>query len=90
MKEYITPINVFFFFWGLVLLAISEFYPEYLRYYLYLSNAIIIPVMIISLIKQRKKDKLNDTMEFRFAMYRILIMALMLVIFFFVTKQNHV
>ncbi len=87
-KKYITPVNIAFFLWGLLLLTVSILYPEYTRYYLYLSIAVIIPIAVVNLIKMKREDRLNDTINFRLAIYRMLIMALFLVIFFFITKQN--
>lgn len=90
MKKLIIPINVFIFFWGIMLLATSVLYPDFVRYYLYLSIAVIIPIMIINLIKQRKEDKLNNTQNFKLSIYRMLFMVVLLVVVFFVTKQNHI
>ncbi|MCV9928618.1 hypothetical protein OIU83_13195 [Flavobacterium sp. LS1R49] len=88
IKKYVTTINIVYFLWGLVLLAISDLYPEFVRYYLYLSIISIIPMMIMITIKMRREDKLNGTTTFRSAIYRMLVMALMLGIFYFITKQG--
>jgi len=90
IKKYIKPVNIIFFLWGPTLIAISWFYPDYTRYYLYLSIIVIIPVAIVNLIKQRKEDKLNDTREFQASIYRMLIMAAVLVVFYFLTHQKHI
>jgi 4-hydroxybenzoate polyprenyltransferase len=90
MKKYSTPINIAFFLWGLLLLAVSKLYPEYVRYYLYFSIIVIIPIMIVNLIKQRKEDKVNGTRTFQASIYRMLIMAVVLGLFFLITKQNYV
>ena len=90
MKKYITPINIAMFLWGLILITISEVYRDYTRYFLYLSIIIIIPVIIVNMIKQRKEDKINNTKEFQASIYRMLIMAVMLVVFFFITKQYYI
>ncbi|KQX00672.1 hypothetical protein ASC72_07305 [Flavobacterium sp. Root420] len=90
MKKYITPINIAVLLWGLLLLVISGFYPDYTRYYLYLSIIVIIPVAIFNLIKQRKQDKLNNTTEFQTSIYRMLFMAVLLIVFFFITRQNNI
>jgi L-asparagine transporter-like permease len=89
IKKYITPTSIIFL-WGLILIMISLLYPEYTRYYLYLSIIVIIPIAIISLIKQRKEDKVNDTKEFQSSIYRMLFMAVILGVFFFITKMNHI
>ena len=78
------------FLWGLILIAITEWYYEYARYYLYVSIAVIIPIMIWNLIKQKKKDKINGTREFQSSIYRMLIMAVVLIIIFYITKQEHI
>jgi predicted Na+-dependent transporter len=90
MKKYITPINVVLFLWLLTLFTLQEIHPDYIRYFQYLSLLIIIPITIINLVKQKKEDKLNDTTKFRSSIYRMLIMASILVIFFFITKQSHI
>jgi len=46
--------------------------------------------MIIDLIKQRKKDKVEGTALFQASIYRMLIMAVVLGLFFFITQQNYV
>lgn len=89
MKKYITPTSIIFL-WGLILVAVSLLFPEYTRYYLYLSIIVIIPIAVISLIKQRREDKINDTALFKSSMYRMLFMAVVLGVFFFIIKQNHI
>ncbi|TDP03035.1 hypothetical protein [Flavobacterium sp. 245] len=90
IRKIITPVNTIFFFWGLVLLTFSESYPQYTRYYLYSSIVAILPIMIFDLRKQRKEDKQNGIVKFQSAIYRMLIMAVMLGIAYFITKQNHI
>ncbi len=90
IKKIVTPINVIFLFWGLILLTFSESYPQYTRYFLYASILVILPVVIVNLIKQRKEDKQNYTTNFQSAVYRIIFMAVLLVIMYFITKQNHI
>ncbi|QOG01009.1 hypothetical protein [Flavobacterium sp. MDT1-60] len=90
MKKTIRPINVVFFLWALILIAVTGFYPEYKRDYLWLSLIVIIPVIIIDFIKKKKEDKLNDTTEFQSSIYRMLIMGVMLLVFFLITKQNDI
>ncbi len=90
IKQFITPINIAFFLWGLFLVTISLLYAEYTRYYLYLSIILIIPIMTLSLVKQRKQDKLNNTKEFQSSIYRMLFMAVVMVVFYFITKQNYI
>lgn len=89
IKKYVTPTSIIFL-WGLILVAIPLLSPEYTRYYLLLSIIVIIPTAIISLIKQRKEDKLNDTTEFQSSIYRMLFMAVILGVFFFITKMNYI
>ena len=89
IKKYITPTSIIFL-WGLILIAISLLYPEYTRYYLYLSVILIIPISTINLIKQRKEDKLNGTNEFRSSIYRMLFVAVVLLAFFLITKQDYI
>jgi len=89
VKEYITPTNIAFFLWGLILLVLSGFYPDYTRYYLYLSIVVIIPVVIFSMIKQRREDKIKGTKEFQSSLYRMLFVAFVMIVFYFITKQNY-
>lgn len=88
VKKYVTPTTITLL-WGLILVTITLLYPEYTRYYLYLSIIIMIPLAIIHLIKQRKEDKLNDTKEFQSSIYIMLFMAVVLVVFFLITKMNY-
>ncbi|MBF4515703.1 hypothetical protein IRZ71_05090 [Flavobacterium sp. ANB] len=83
-------INIILLLWGLVFVVISVFFTEYVRYFYYLSILIFIPIMILNMIKQRKEDKLNGTTIFKASIYRMLIMAAVLLAFFFITKQNHI
>lgn len=53
------------FLWGLILIAITEWYYEYVRYYLYASIAVIIPIMIWNLMKQKKRTKLMEQESFK-------------------------
>jgi hypothetical protein len=89
IKKYITPINVIIPLWGLLLVFISNEYSEYYRYYLYGSITIMIPFMISNLIKQRRDDQINGTTMFKSSIYRMLIMAVILIVFFFITEQSY-
>jgi|GEM_PF-1557161 MFS superfamily sulfate permease-like transporter len=68
IEKYLRPINIFIFFLGLILITISVFYPNYKRYYLYLSIVIIIPIAIAGLIKQKKDDRfrIHTTLKTQF------------------------
>jgi len=89
MKKYITPTSIIFL-WGLILLAISKWYYEYTRYFLYLSIVVIMPIMIVNLIKQRKEDKRNNTNIFKNSILRMLFIAVVMGSLFFLTQQNHI
>ena len=75
---------------GSILLFINQYYYEYVRYYLYISIIVIFPIMIWNLIKQWKKDKVEETKEFKPSIFRMLIMAVVMIVIFFITKQNHI
>ncbi|KRD10465.1 hypothetical protein ASE21_12240 [Flavobacterium sp. Root901] len=90
MKKLIKPIYIAIFLWGLILNSISWFYPDYTRYYLILSIIVITPLAIIEMIKMKKEDKLNETTLFKEAIYRMLIMSVVLGVIFVITKQNHI
>jgi uncharacterized membrane protein len=90
IKKHITPVNIAVYLGLLTHLAISEVYGnEYARYFMYFLITIIIPNVIFNLIKERREDKLNSTTLFQASIYKMLIMAVVLVIFFFITKQNY-
>lgn len=89
MKKHISPINIASILWVLILVFISEEYSEYYRYFLYLSIPVLIPFMIFNLIKQKREDQLNGTTMFKSSIYRMLIIAVILGVFFFITEQNY-
>lgn len=88
--KYVTPTNIIFAVWGIALMCISELYYEYVRYYLYLSIAIIYPVMVWNLLKQKKNDKIYGTEKLKHSINRMMFLAVVLVIMFAITKQNHI
>ncbi|MCP2025031.1 hypothetical protein L1276_000171 [Flavobacterium sp. HSC-32F16] len=45
--------------------------------------------MINNLIKQKREDNLNGTKKFQTSIYRMVFMAVVLVVFFFLTKQKY-
>jgi len=90
IKKVLTPATIAIFFWGIGLIAINEYYYEYLRPYLYISLLLIFPLMIWNLIKQWKNDKVEETKEFKSSISRMLIMAIVMIIVFLITKQNHI
>ncbi len=90
IKKILTPATIAIFLWGSILLLISQYYYEYVRYYLYISIIVIFPIMIWNLIKQWKKDKVEETKEFKPSIFRMLIMAVVMIVIFFITKQNHI
>ncbi len=90
VKKILTPATIAIFLWGSILLLINQYYYEYVRYYLYISIIVIFPIMIWNLIKQWKKDKVEETKEFKPSIFRMLIMAVVMIVIFFITKQNHI
>lgn len=90
IKKVLTPATIAIFLWGSILLLINQYYYEYVRYYLYISIIVIFPIMIWNLIKQWKKDKVEETKEFKPSIFRMLIMAVVMIVIFFITKQNHI
>lgn len=85
-KKLITPMNIFVFLWGIVLLVISKFYNEYTRYYLYTAILVMISIVIINLIKQRKEDKKDGTEHFKISLFNILIATVIMAVLFFLIK----
>ncbi|SEO24063.1 hypothetical protein SAMN05444671_0573 [Flavobacterium sp. CF108] len=90
MKNYITSTSFVSILWSLTLLILSFFFSEYVTGYLILSLIIIIPLATIKMIKMLREDRLNGTTLFKEAIYRMLIMLVVLVVIFFITKQNHI
>ncbi len=90
IKKIVTPATIAIFLWGLILLLINEYYYEYVRYYLYISIIVIFPIMIWNLIKQWEKDKVEETNEFKTSIFRMLFMAVIMIVIFFITKQNDI
>jgi len=90
MKKHFTTINIIYFFWGILLLTISGFFTDYVRSYLYLSSAIVIPYGILDVSKQRKNDKAERIKKLSDSVNRMMIMAVVLIIMFAITKQNHI
>lgn len=90
IKKILTPAFIAIFFWGIGLLIINEYYYEYFRPYQYISLLIILSITIWSLIQKRKNDKINGTQEFKDSIYRMMFMAVIMIIVFFATKQNHI
>lgn len=90
IKKILRPATIAIFLWGSILLFINQYYYEYARYYLYISIIVIFPIMIWNLIKQWKKDKVEETKEFKPSIFRMLIMAVGMIVIFFITKQNHI
>ncbi|MEZ0129278.1 hypothetical protein AB9T88_05650 [Flavobacterium sp. LBUM151] len=90
IKKNITKVAIVLFLWGMLFQAISWFYPDYKRYYLYLFMIVMIPYLIVNLIKERKEDKLNNTKVFQATIFGMLFIASILIVFFFITKQNYI
>lgn len=88
--KHVTTTNIIFVLWGIVLLCLTELYYEYVRYYLYVSIIVIIPFTIWNLIRQKKEDRAEGTNEFKFSIYRMMIVAVVLGFMFFITRQNHI
>lgn len=90
IKKVLTPATIAVFFWGIGSLLLNVYYYEYLRPYMYISLAVIFPIMVWNLIKQRKEDKNQGTEEFKHSISRMVIMAMIMIIIFCITKQNHI
>lgn len=88
IKKHFTPKTIILL-WGFTLLFILNNYNEYVKYFLILSLPVIIPLLIFNLIKQRREDQINNTTLFKSTIYRMLIVAVILVAFFFISKQNY-
>ncbi len=90
MKKYISPLNLVFLLWGILLLTISGFFRDYVRSYLYLSIAMVTLYIILDVSKQRKNDKAERIKKLSESVNRMMIMAVVLIIMFAITKQNHI
>lgn len=90
MKKYISPLNLIFLLWGILLLTISGFFRDYVRSYLYLSIATVTLYIILDVSKQRKNDKAERIKKLSESVNRMMIMAVVLIIMFAITKQNYI
>jgi len=90
MKKKYMPSIIISLLWVLSQVMDYIYERKYTLYFFYLFLILVIPVIIFTMVKQRKEDKLNNTTEFKFSMYRMLFIALILIVIFFVTKQNHI
>lgn len=89
IKKYLTLTNIISFFWIAVLFLISQFYPDYKRYSLYVSIIIMIPFIIVNLVKKRREDKTNGTENFKLSIYNIVIAMVFVGILFFLINSNY-
>ncbi len=87
VKKVFTPATIAVLFWGTGLIIINEYYYEYLRYYHYICIILAIPWMVFDMKNKKKKDKINSTENLKFSIYRMLFVALTLIVFYFVAKQ---
>lgn len=86
LKKYVTTLNIV-----LVCALILAFIPrEYRVYFLCFAALIVIPIGIFNLIKLRREDKLSGTNTLWTPIYSMGIVAVVLIVFFFLTKQNHI
>ncbi len=85
IKEYLKLTNIIPIVWALMLLFITVKHNEYYETFLYLSLPILTIFTIFNLIKQRREDQLNGTTLFKASIYRMLIMAGVLLVFFLIT-----
>jgi hypothetical protein len=83
IKKNIASISIILIF--VLSQVIGLIYPEYYRYFMYLGLILVTPIVILGLIKQRKEDKLNGTQNFQSAISRMLIIAVILGVFYFIT-----
>ncbi|KRD57734.1 hypothetical protein ASE40_15330 [Flavobacterium sp. Root935] len=90
MKKYISHLNIIFLLWGILLLTILGFFRDYVRSYLYLSIAMVTLYIILDVSKQRKNDKAERIKKLSESVNRMMIMAVVLIIMFAITKQNHI
>lgn len=90
MKKNISPLNLVFLLWGILLLTILGFFRDYVRSYLYLSIAMVTLYIILDVSKQRKNDKAERIKKLSESVNRMMIMAVVLIIMFAITKQNHI
>jgi|GEM_PF-1095304 len=90
MKKYISPLNLISLLWGILLLTISGFFRDYVRSYLYLSIATVTLYIILDVSKQRKNDKAERIKKLSESVNRMMIMAVVLIIMFAITKQNYI
>jgi len=87
MKKYIPSISI-----TLVLIScqvLGLIYREYSTSFLYLGLILITPIVIFSMIKQRKEDKLNGTKIFQTSITGLLIAQVIFGVCYFILMQNY-
>lgn len=87
MKKYIPSISI-----TLVLIScqvLGLIYREYSTSCLYLGLILITPIVIFSMIKQRKEDKLNGTKNFQTSITGLLIAQVIFGVCYFILMQNY-
>ena len=89
LKKYATSLNIVLVC-VLIFSSIPQEYEEYKKYLLYVSVLIVIPIGILKLIKLRMENQLYETKTFWPPIYRMGVVAVVLVVFFFLTKQNYI
>lgn len=87
IAKYISLETVIMFFWGLLMVVLSLFFSEYVRYYLYASILVVTPLLIMKLLKIRKEDQIHQTKQFRVVIFNVIV-AFMILGFLFVFIQN--
>jgi predicted Na+-dependent transporter len=89
LKKYVTPLNIVLVC-ALIFSSIPREYEEYKKYFLYVAVIIIIPLGLYKLIKLRMANQLYETKTFWPPIYRMGVVAVVLLVFFFLTKQNYI
>jgi len=87
MKKYIPSISI-----TLILIScqvLGLIYREYTTSFLYLGLILITPIVIFSMIKQRREDKLNGTKNFQTSITGLLIAQVIFGVCYFILMQNY-
>jgi hypothetical protein len=86
MKKYIPSISI------TIICILSQvmnyvYRGKYSEYFSYIFLIVIILIAILSLPKQIREEKLNGTL-FKHSIYRMLVIAVIILLYYFVTKND--
>lgn len=85
IKQYLNFRTIFPIAMAFLFIFISSVYPDYTIQFTYLYFPLLAAFVIYDLIKKKKEDKINGTSQFKDSILRMLIIAGILLLFYFFT-----